>query len=69
MEAVLRVGYIGERASKKCETAAKFMGGNELLLCHSVFAREYCYLPSGGTKLEEFSQEFSDLYTCQLKKY
>ncbi len=24
-------------------------------LYHSVFAREYCYIPSGGVKLEESS--------------
>ncbi|MEK4732126.1 hypothetical protein [Paenibacillus sp. FSL L8-0641] len=69
METVLRVGYIGERASKKCETAAKFMGGNELAFVIPFLLVSIVIYRQAVAKLEEFSQEFSDLYTCQLKKY
>ncbi|QYK67573.1 MULTISPECIES: hypothetical protein [Paenibacillus] len=69
MGTVLRVGYVGDRASKKCETAAKFKAGNVLacvipfLLVSIVIYRQAVF------KLEESSQEFAALYTWQMESF
>ncbi|MGG4216177.1 hypothetical protein [Paenibacillus sp. FSL L8-0638] len=54
METVLRVGYIGERASKKCETAAKFMCGNELAFVIPFLLVSIVIYRQAVAKLEEF---------------
>ncbi|URJ58069.1 hypothetical protein [Paenibacillus polymyxa] len=65
--AVLRVGYVGERAGKKCETAAKFMGGNVLACVVPFLLVSIVIYRQAVVKLEEFSQEFASLYTCQME--
>ncbi|APB71152.1 hypothetical protein PPYC1_12605 [Paenibacillus polymyxa] len=67
MEAVLRVGYVGERASKKCETAAKFKAGNMPACVIPFLLVSIVIYSQAVVKLEESSQELADLYTCQVE--
>ncbi|MDQ0045823.1 hypothetical protein J2T18_000095 [Paenibacillus polymyxa] len=58
MEAVLRVGYIGERAQKKCETAAKFMGVNVLAFAIPFLLVSIVIYRQAVVKLENSHRSF-----------